>query len=523
MPMHRRAAPARRRGTSAAHETGRRRAHEQAPGSPRSRSLVRGCLGSQAGELAQCCEPRQCLAFELPDALARQVELVADRLERPRLALEAEPQLEDAPLALRQSVECLADVLAAERLLRLVERVRGLAIGEEVAEFALVVRADRLVQRDGRGRGGQCLVDVLQRQARCLGQLFLRRLAAPLPLEPARRARQLLLALDDVHRHADRARVVCDRALHALADPPGRVRRELVATAPVELLDRAVQPERALLDQVQKRDAEAAVALRDRHDEAQVRLDHATLGAAVAPLDRLRQHDLFMGGQQLVLADVGQEELQAVARAGGRVGFVDDRLGLSLLLPLLEDGLAHFQPDPLELTHHFLLPGVVQVVLDRERLELGRFDPAALLTRLDQRAGALGLKKFGQLALGQFGIDVLSFLRPASLTFQTRADAQPFLPASSQYGRFWSSDVAGTVVARFRSSSLCASSQDRGPGGLRATRRHARSRGIRPNPRHAGWHWSRRRSRTGRSDLLSKPQAYRLRDRLPALSAEVQR
>jgi hypothetical protein len=84
---------------------------------------------------------------------------------------------------------------------------------------------------------------VLDRQAGRLGELVLRRLAAELDLEPARRARQLLLALDDVHRDADRARVVRDRALHRLADPPGRVRRELVAAAPVELLDGAVEAE----------------------------------------------------------------------------------------------------------------------------------------------------------------------------------------------------------------------------------------------------------------------------------------
>ncbi len=158
-----------------------------------------------------------------------------------------------------------------------------LAVGEEIAELALVVGADRLVQRDGRGRGRQRLVDVLDRQAGRLGELVLRRLAAELDLEPPRRARQLLLALDDVHRHADRARVVRDRALHRLADPPGRVGRELVAAAPVELLDGAVQAERALLDQVEERHAEAAVALGDRDDEAQVRLDHAPLRAIRSP------------------------------------------------------------------------------------------------------------------------------------------------------------------------------------------------------------------------------------------------
>src|SRR6266542_412941 len=79
---------------------------------------------------------------------------------------------------------------------------------------------------------------------------------------------------------------VRDGALHRLADPPGRIGRELVAAAPVELLDRAVEAERPLLDQVEERYAEAAVDLRDRHDETQVRFDHAPLRALVAALDR---------------------------------------------------------------------------------------------------------------------------------------------------------------------------------------------------------------------------------------------
>ena len=64
------------------------------------------------GELTQRREPLERLALELADALARQVELAADRLERPRLALEAEPQLEDPPVPFGQRVERLADALA---------------------------------------------------------------------------------------------------------------------------------------------------------------------------------------------------------------------------------------------------------------------------------------------------------------------------------------------------------------------------------------------------------------------------
>ena len=114
--------------------------------------------------------------------------------------------------------------------------------------------------------------------------------------------------------HADRPRLVGERARDRLADPPGRVRRELVAAPPVELLDRADQAERALLDQVEERQALVAVVLRDRDDEPEVRLDHLLLRAHVAALDLLGQLDLLRGGQQRVPAGLAQEELQRVGR-----------------------------------------------------------------------------------------------------------------------------------------------------------------------------------------------------------------
>src|SRR5207244_8449527 len=106
---------------------------------------------------------------------------------------QADAPRDNAPLPLGTRVQRLADVLLAQGLLRLVERIGGLAVGEEVAELTLVVGADRLVERDrGRGRR-QRLVDVLDRETRRLGELVLRRLAAELDLEPPRRARPPLL------------------------------------------------------------------------------------------------------------------------------------------------------------------------------------------------------------------------------------------------------------------------------------------------------------------------------------------
>ena len=78
-------------------------------------------------------------------------------------------------------------------------------------------------------------------------------------------------------------------------------------------------------------------------------------------------------------ADVGQEELQAVAGTRGLVGLVDDLLGL------LRPGFAHLEPDPLQLAGEILDIGVGELVLDHERLQLSRFDPAPLLPRLEHR------------------------------------------------------------------------------------------------------------------------------------------
>ena len=98
----------------------------------------------------------------------------------------------------------------------------------------------------------------------------------------------------------------------AWRNPPGGVGRELVAAAVVELLHRADQAERALLDQVQERQAAAQIALGDRDDEAQVGLDHLLLGDQVATLDAPGQLDLAVGREQLHLADRAQVEPQRI-------------------------------------------------------------------------------------------------------------------------------------------------------------------------------------------------------------------
>ena len=110
------------------------------------------------------------------------------------------------------------------------------------------------------------------------GDLLGRRFVAALLEHPALHPDDPVDQLDDVDRDPDGAGLVGEGAGHGLADPPGRVRRELVAAGVVELLDRPDQAEVALLDEVEHGQAAADVPLGDGDDEAQVRLDQPALG-----------------------------------------------------------------------------------------------------------------------------------------------------------------------------------------------------------------------------------------------------
>src|SRR6185436_15770630 len=188
-------------------------------------------------------------------ALARDVERPPDLVERARvLPAQAVPQLEDAALAIAEIFQRLAQRFLGEDLGRaLVRRLRAL-VGDELAELRFLLVADRLLQRDGRLRGA------------------LDRLAPELGDELALRPADLVELLDDVHGDADRAGLVGQRTRDRLADPPGGVGRELEALAVVELLRRANEAERPLLDEVEEGQALVAVVLGDRDDEAEVRL-----------------------------------------------------------------------------------------------------------------------------------------------------------------------------------------------------------------------------------------------------------
>src|SRR5205085_6457719 len=195
--------------------------------------------------LGEALELLQRVVLDLADPLAGDAEGAADLLERARLlTLEPEPKLDHLPLARRERGERVVDVAAPQRERRRVERRLRLLVLDEVPELGLLLLADRLLQRDRQLRHAQDLPHLVRRHLE-LGRDLVRPGLAPEPLdELPLDVHHLVQLLDHVDRNANRPGLVGDRPRHRLPDPPGRVRRELVALPVVELLDGADQAER---------------------------------------------------------------------------------------------------------------------------------------------------------------------------------------------------------------------------------------------------------------------------------------
>src|SRR6266540_4383180 len=273
------------------------------------------CDVAELDRVGEGAELLQALVLDLPDALACDVERPADLVEGPRvLAVEPVPELEHLPLPAREGAEDLAQRLLAHGGLGLLVRQREVLVGDEVAELRLVLVTDRFFERDRCLRTPADVLDLVTREIEVAADLDGGRLPAELRAELALRPNDLVQLLDDVDGHADRPRLVRERARNCLPDPPGRVRRELEPLAVVELLGGAHEPDRSLLNQIEEGQTLVPVLLRDRNDEAEIRLDHLLLRSMVPALDPLRELDLLGGGQERDLADVLQEELQRVGR-----------------------------------------------------------------------------------------------------------------------------------------------------------------------------------------------------------------
>ena len=149
------------------------------------------------------------------------------------------------------------------------------------------------------------------------GQFVVGRLAAEDRGQLGRRRFEPLELFADFEGDADGASVLLDGALQRLADPPGGVGRELESALPVELLDRAQEAERALLDQVDHLDTAVLVAAGPVQDESQVGRDHLLLGLFVAGRHALGELDLFVVVGHGVTVKVSHQETRHVVGIHG--------------------------------------------------------------------------------------------------------------------------------------------------------------------------------------------------------------
>ena len=203
-------------------------------------------------------QPREGLALDLADALARDAELSADLLERARMAvLEPEAQADDLALSFCKSVEHLAQLLLKHGEACSVGRHDGGIVLDEVAELAVFLFADRGFQDTG-----SWLIFWISRTRSAVSPIFSpissgEGLAAKLLKQLTLDADELVNRFDHMHRNTNSTSLVGDSARDGLANPPRCVGGELETLGVIEFLDRANQAKIALLDKVQKQHAAA--------------------------------------------------------------------------------------------------------------------------------------------------------------------------------------------------------------------------------------------------------------------------
>src|SRR5690606_29476649 len=195
------------------------------PRSPASLEVV-----PQRLRTAGVTQLRHGLRLDLTDPLTGHTEGVADLVQRLGLTVaETETHPDDTGLTLGERIQQLLELTLQHREADGVRRDDGLGVLDEVTEVAVAVLAERGVQRDRLTTVLLHLDDLLRRHVELAAELLRRGLAAQVLQHLTLHTGELVDALDDVHRDADRAGLVGHRAGDRLTAPPGGVSGELEA------------------------------------------------------------------------------------------------------------------------------------------------------------------------------------------------------------------------------------------------------------------------------------------------------
>src|ERR1700690_3012903 len=214
------------------------------------------------------------LGFDLADAFAGHFEVLSHLFEGVvALLADSEAHSQHLLFARRQRLQHLSRLFGKVHVDHRFGRRNNALVLDEVTQVRIFLLADRSLETDRLLGNLEHLPDLVERKLHLLGDLLGGRLAAVLLYEVAARSDKLVDRFDHVHRNANRARLIRDRARDGLPDPPGGIRGELVASLVLELVDRLHQADVSLLNQVEKLKAAVRVLFCNADDQAQIRLD----------------------------------------------------------------------------------------------------------------------------------------------------------------------------------------------------------------------------------------------------------
>src|SRR5579862_9616876 len=225
--------------------------------------------------------------LDLADPFAGQLERVGHFGQRERtLGVQAESEPEDLLFPGRQGPELLPDLFAQERQMRGDFRRGDPGVGDQIAERPLPIVPDWSVQGpDARAHLEQVAGSVGRKPAP------IREFVGPGP--PAQRlgevprlAAQMMEFAHQVGRQPDESSGIRQSPEHPLKDPPRRVRGKLVSPAGIEFFSGPQEPQVAVLDEIDEREAAMLEALRDGHHEPQICTDEESDAAIVLGGDR---------------------------------------------------------------------------------------------------------------------------------------------------------------------------------------------------------------------------------------------
>src|SRR5918998_2063305 len=273
------------------------------------------------------------LPLQLPDPLARDVQLVAEFGEGGRLAVvETVAPDEHVARPLGKTFDGFLQMLRLHLTHHGIRRIRDLVVLDEVTQLRSgLLAGHRLIEARRVRHGAHRKTHPVGVPVQAPGYLFLGGLAFDLQGQPAHGPADLPDLLRHVHGYADGTALISHRALYGLTDPPRGVRREAEAPIRVELLHGLHQADVSLLDQVLEGKPVAPVLLGNADHQPEVLLDEPLPGPPVAGLGPHAEIYLLPVRQQVALPYV-REIL------GEELGGLRFTLDLLIVLTLFEIG-----------------------------------------------------------------------------------------------------------------------------------------------------------------------------------------